>query len=59
MSEVGWRPIRNVFPTHVGVNLVFKPFKPVLVSFPHARGGEPFIKNIEQWEELFSPRTWG
>ncbi len=36
------RPMCEVIPTHVGVDLSFQPECRIVLRYPHARGGGPF-----------------
>jgi len=48
-----------VFPTHVGVFLMFHTSTSLLISFPHARGGVSKFRVGKMAINVFSPRTWG
>ena len=49
----------EVFPTHVGVFLIFKDADGKVTSLPHARGGVSFFRTSSLARSWSSPRTWG
>ncbi|SMG67389.1 conserved hypothetical protein [methanotrophic bacterial endosymbiont of Bathymodiolus sp.] len=49
----------TVFPTPVGVFLVFRPPRPILSRLPHARGGVSYIRTSHLPTAVSSPRPWG
>jgi len=49
----------NVFPTHVGMDLICRIFRGSSVSFPHTRGDGPCTGLLYRVPEMFSPHTWG
>ncbi len=53
------RPADMVFPTHVGVFLIFVYFLDMVEGLPHARGGVSSAAWIRLYSSLSSPRTWG
>jgi len=49
----------RVFPTHVGVNRNGADGEIVRDGIPHARGGEPKVRDLGSGNGTYSPRTWG
>jgi len=48
-----------VFPTHVGMDLLARTIRSIVVCFPHTRGDGPEIRPYFDNDKKFSPHTWG
>ena len=52
-------PLSGAFPTHVGVNRLGTPRRPLPPRLPHTRGGEPMPRLLKELGKPPSPHTWG
>ena len=52
-------PEQQVFPTPVGVFLLWEPYFFWHICLPHARGGVSTVGALFFWAHLSSPRPWG
>ena len=55
----GSQPQQGVFPTHVGMFLVWIFPRSKSVRFPHACGDVPLARRVPTVMDVFSPRMWG
>jgi len=51
--------VREMFPTHVGMNRLIYTEGGLGNHVPHTRGDEPFIVPPVSFCSLCSPHTWG
>ena len=49
----------EIVPTHVGVNRLSPGPQRSRRNCPHARGGEPAARALNEFQAALSPRTWG
>jgi len=59
LLEPNFRTCKQVFPTHVGMDLRVNGIEISVHSFPHTRGDGPMPEPPCYTERTFSPHTWG